>query len=72
MIRIALLSLLLAEGTTDLGGLVVSIGETPSERLNPVSLYAPGAPPLLSFRYFDASDRGRFGNMGLVTEDAGH
>jgi hypothetical protein len=72
MIRIALLSLLLAEGTTDPGGLVVSIGETPSERLNPVSLYAPGAPPLLSFRYFDASDRGRFGNMGLVTEDAGH
>jgi len=26
----------------------------------------------LSFRYFDASDRGRFGNLGLMTDDAGH
>jgi len=72
MLRFALLMLWLAEGTADPGGLVVSIGETPSERLNPVSLYAPGAPPLLSFRYFDASDRGRFGNVGLMIEDAGH
>ena len=72
MIRITVLMLFLAQGTTDASGLVVAIGETPSERLNPLSVYAPGAPPLLSFRYFDASDRGRFGNMGLMTEDAGH
>jgi hypothetical protein len=40
--------------------------------LSPPRLLAPGAPPLLSFRYFDASDRGRFGNLGLMTDDAGH
>jgi hypothetical protein len=35
-------------------------------------MLAPGAPPVLSFRYFDAADRGRFGNLGLMTDDAGH
>jgi hypothetical protein len=53
-------------------GRVVGIGEPPSERLSPPLLLAPGAPPLLSFRYFDASDRGRFDNLGLMTDDAGH
>jgi hypothetical protein len=53
-------------------GRVVDISEPPSERLSPPRLLAPGAPPVLSFRYFDASDRGRFGNLGLMTDDAGH
>ena len=53
-------------------GRVVNLSEPPSERLSPPPLLAPGAPPLLSFRYFDASDRGRFGNLGLMTDDAGH
>jgi hypothetical protein len=53
-------------------GRVVNISESPSERLAPPALIAPGAPPVLSFRYFDASDRGRFGNLGLMTDDAGH
>ena len=51
---------------------IASIGPTPSERVSPPKLIAPGAPPILSFRYFDASDRGRFGNLGLMTDDAGH
>jgi hypothetical protein len=51
---------------------VVSASQPPSERLAPPKLFAPGAPPVLSFRYFDASDRGRFGNLGLMTDDAGH
>jgi len=55
-----------------LSGRVVSMAEPPSERLSPPALIAPGAPPVLSFRYFDASDRGRFGNLGLMTDDAGH
>jgi hypothetical protein len=55
-----------------LSGRVVDISEPPSERLAPPLLIAPGAPPVLSFRYFDASDRGRFGNLGLMTDDAGH
>ncbi|MDE3197545.1 MAG: hypothetical protein KGN84_14435 [Acidobacteriota bacterium] len=53
-------------------GRVVSMCDLPSERLSPPVLIAPGAPPVLSFRYFDASDRGRFGNLGLMTDDAGH
>lgn len=55
-----------------LSGRVVEMCEPPSERLSPPGLIAPGAPPVLSFRYFDASDRGRFGNLGLMTDDAGH
>jgi hypothetical protein len=55
-----------------LSGRVVDLSEPPSERLSPPRLIAPGAPPVLSFRYFDANDRGRFGNLGLMTDDAGH
>jgi hypothetical protein len=55
-----------------LSGRAVDISEPPSDRLSPPALIAPGAPPVLSFRYFDASDRGRFGNLGLMTDDAGH
>lgn len=55
-----------------LSGRVAAMSEPPSERLAPPALIAPGAPPVLSFRYFDASDRGRFGNLGLMTDDAGH
>ena len=51
---------------------VVDMSESPSERLSPPMLIAPGAPPVLSFRTFDATDRGRFGNLGLMTDDAGH
>ena len=53
-------------------GRIVGISEPPSERLSPPTLIAPGGPPVLSFRYFDAVDRGRFGNLGLLTDDAGH
>jgi hypothetical protein len=55
-----------------LSGRAVDISEPPSERLSPPRLLAPGAPPVLSFRYFDASSRGRAGNLGLMTDDAGH
>jgi hypothetical protein len=51
---------------------VVASVESPSERLSPPRLISPGAPPVLSFRYFDANDRGRFGSLGLMTDDAGH
>lgn len=53
-------------------GRVVDMVEAPSHRLRPPVLVSPGAPPVLSFRYFDAADRGRFGNLGLMTDDAGH
>jgi hypothetical protein len=51
---------------------VVDMSEPSSEKLSPPMLIAPGAPPVLSFRTFDATDRGRFGNLGLMTDDAGH
>ena len=62
---------LLIEAITS-SGRVVNMSEPPSERLSPPVLIAPGAPPVLSFRYFDATDRGRLGNLGLMTDDAGH
>jgi hypothetical protein len=66
-----LLMVLLIDFIT-LSGRVVGISEPPSERLSPPMLIAPGGPPVLSFRTFDAIDRGRFGNLGLMTDDAGH
>lgn len=53
-------------------GRIIGLADTPSERLSPPTLVSPGAPPVLSFRYFDAADKGRFGNLGLMTDDAGH
>ena len=44
-----------------------------NERLaNPLEDIAPGAPPLLAFRYFDGADRHRFGKLDLMVDDAGH
>ena len=68
--RLLLLVALLAPAEERLN--ISDVLEPPSERLNPPVLFAPGAPPVLGFRYFDAQDRGRFGDLGLVTEDAGH
>ena len=74
-----LLLFLMAEGTVEeavsliaASGRVVEVAESLSERLSPPLRVSPGAPPVLSFRYFDAADKGRFGNLGLVTDDAGH
>ncbi len=53
-------------------GRIAGLTELPSNRLAPPRLIAPGAPPVLSFRTFDANERGRFGNLGLMTDDAGH
>lgn len=33
---------------------------------------APGLPPLLAFRYIEGRQRGRFGGLDLVLDDAGH
>jgi hypothetical protein len=51
---------------------VVQVGESASERISEPPAVAPGAPPLLSFRYFDGKQRHRFGNLDLVMDDAGH
>lgn len=53
-------------------GRVLQIGEAKDRLADPTKLIAPGAPPLLSFRYFQGADRHRFGNLNLMLDDAGH
>ena len=53
-------------------GRAIGLADSPLGRVAPERLLYPGAPPVLSFRYFDAADRGRFGDLGLMTDDAGH
>jgi hypothetical protein len=53
-------------------GQVLEIGNTPSERVAPSPQIAPGPPPLLAFRYYDAQQRHRFSNTELMLDDAGH
>ena len=53
-------------------GRVLEIGVTPSERATPPPQVAPGQPPLVRFRYFEGQMRHQFGNLDLVTDDAGH
>jgi hypothetical protein len=76
MVRILLL--LAAARVTDLvrqtadSGRVVGCIESPSDRVQSPALIAPGAPPVLSFKTFDAMERGRLSDVGLMTDDAGH
>jgi hypothetical protein len=53
-------------------GRVLEIAMPPSARLGPPAQIAPGAPPLLSFRFFEGKERHRFGDLDLVIDDAGH
>jgi hypothetical protein len=53
-------------------GRIIGCTESPSDRLAPTLGIAPGAPPAFSFRTFDAGDRGRLSDVGLMTDDAGH
>ena len=73
--------LLMAASTGDLSsvtreiavsGQVLEIGQTPDERVAPPPQIAPGLPPLLSFRYYEAQQRHRFSNTELMLDDAGH
>lgn len=53
-------------------GRCAEVGESPSARVAPRRLIAPGLPPLLSFRYYEGKEHHRFGNTELVLDDAGH
>ena len=73
------LLLLLANGDLDrltkqiaASGRVLQIAVSDSERVAPPQQIAPGAPPLLSFRFFEGKQRHRFGDLDLVLDDAGH
>ena len=51
---------------------VLEIGEDRARMIDPRTQIAPGAPPLLSFRYFQGADRHRFGKLDVILDDAGH
>ena len=53
-------------------GRMVSVAESPSHRIGPLAVLAPGQPPLLSFRFYEGKDRRRFSGLDLVLDDAGH
>lgn len=53
-------------------GRVVGLGDTPDQRVSPRPMIAPGAPPLLSFRYYEGAVHHRYGNADLMLDDAGH
>jgi len=53
-------------------GRMASIAESPSQRIAALPVLAPGQPPLLSFRFFEAKDRHGFAGLDLVLDDAGH
>ncbi len=53
-------------------GRVIEIGEVRERLDDPRKQIAPGAPPLLSFRYFLGVDRHRFGKLDVMLDDAGH
>lgn len=54
-------------------GRVVEAGVSSAARLaDPLRDVAPGAPPLLAFRYFDGAEKHRFGKLDLMVDDAGH
>ena len=53
-------------------GSVLEAGDRQARLADPRLQLAPGVPPLLSFRYFQGADRGRFGKLDLMLDDAGH
>jgi hypothetical protein len=81
-VNFALLSFLLWAGEhPSIGALIGTIARSGrviesvpiTDRLaDPRLEIAPGAPPILAFRYFEGADRHRFGKLDLMVDDAGH
>jgi len=59
-------------GAITRSGRVLEICNTKERLADPRKRIAPGAPPLLSFRYFEGADRHRFGKLDVIMDDAGH
>jgi hypothetical protein len=53
-------------------GQVLTIADAKQRLADPCKEIAPGAPPLLSFRYFEGAERHRFGKLDVMMDDAGH
>lgn len=55
-----------------LTGRVIEQGDRESARISPPREISPGQAPILEFRYLEGKLRHRFGDSGLVLDDAGH
>ena len=53
-------------------GRVVEAGNSTTARVSVRKEVPPGAPPLLSFRYYEGKQHHRFGDVDLMLDDAGH
>jgi hypothetical protein len=53
-------------------GRTLEAGDKASARVVVSTQVPPGAPPLLSFRYYEGKQRHRFGDVDLMLDDAGH
>lgn len=53
-------------------GRTVAAGEPAGARVALRKEVPPGAPPLLSFRYYEGKQHHRFGDVDLMLDDAGH
>lgn len=53
-------------------GRCADLSTDPDARVTPAPMIAPGAPPLLSFRYYEGKLHNRFDNSALMLDDAGH
>ncbi|MFL6449402.1 MAG: hypothetical protein ACJ746_17225 [Bryobacteraceae bacterium] len=62
---------LLVRGILD-SGRCGNLADTPDSRVTPRASISPGAPPILSFRYYEGKLHHRFGNAELMLDDAGH
>lgn len=69
---LVLMLLLAPLGQSPDSGRCADVGETADLRVSPPAMIAPGAPPVLSFRYYEGKEHQRFGNSDLMLDDAGH
>lgn len=79
MFRAALLLTALVSGSVETSieqiissGRCVELGESPDARVATNPRFAPGQPPILSFRFYEGKLHHRFGNSELLLDDAGH
>jgi hypothetical protein len=79
MLRAGLLVFMLIAGSADVSikqvadsGRCVELAESPDARVATRAQFAPGQPPILSFRFYEGKLHHRFGNSELLLDDAGH
>jgi hypothetical protein len=53
-------------------GRCATVAESPDERVISPKMVPAGAPPLLSFRYYESKAHHGAGDSGLMLDDAGH